>query len=177
MPRRLTPAWKVAGKAGIVLAHVRLNRLAIALKRSDEQLGKTGDGPSAKDHIDVLHVLTDVFAIPLGNTASDGNEPTPARRHRSAHHSRNLAVEMGIRLLANTTSHEDDDIRLVGRGNFDTSARPEHTRNALRVMEVHLTSEGLNVIRKTSKRTRSFHYATTDPAPCSMQVASAGVSL
>ena len=151
VPGVLAPAGKVRGKTGIVLARIGEDALLGTVERLENELGKTGDGSSAKHHVNVSHVLSDVGAVALGYAATDADDPAAMRGLGRTDHGGDLAVEVGVCLLAHAARHENHDVGLIRRGHLKAAARPKKARDALGVMKVHLAAERLNVVRESGK--------------------------
>src|SRR5207237_10381580 len=90
----------------------------------------------------------DLCPLRLGDTAGDGNIH-PASGTRSGllepTHASELGEDFLLRLFANVAGIQNDEIRILRRERFGEAFGRERVRHTLGIVDVHLTTEGLDV--------------------------------
>src|SRR6516225_10904143 len=100
------------------------------------------------DDIDCRSAADDLPALRLRHTAGngDGHAPAGARRRLLEHpHAPELGENLLLRLLANVARIEHDEVRVLDTRRLAKALRRKRVRHTMRIVDVHLASEGLDV--------------------------------
>ena len=101
----------------------------------------------SEDNIEMREFFDKLFAVPLSDAATDGNNAFSKRRANAnldVLHRGDLAVKAYVSSFANAACHEDDDISFFDRFNLQGAKTFKHTRDSFRVVFVHLAPESVD---------------------------------
>src|SRR6202044_456067 len=130
-----------------------------------QQIGQAVIALWTHNEIDRRHAANDLVTFGLGDAAGDRDGDAPAGSRCGVLHAAD-AAELGInflrRLFANVAGVEDDQIGVVGACGLDIAFRRQSVRHTLRVVDVHLAAERLDV-----EFFRSVHAGWSAYAPIS----------
>ena len=105
----------------------------------------------AEHDIEMRKGLGELLPVALSDAAADSDDALRQRRFCTKWnvlHGGDLAVEARISCLSDAAGHEDDDIGFLNGFYHECSERFEHACYALRIVFIHLTSEGVDAERK-----------------------------
>ena len=124
-----------------------IDRLAVA-RGARQQVGQAVIALRPDDEIDRRRAADDFLAFGLRDAAGDRDHDAPAgggRRVLQAADAAELGIDFLGRLFPDVTGVEDDQIGVVGARGLDIALRRQGVRHTLRVVDVHLAAERLDV--------------------------------